>query len=206
MVSEPKKDESASAPAVQAPVIHIPAGQDQPVRIQVMNAEPVYQGRPVKQRDYSDRTLGALAGGLIGAIAGGFGTAAWLGRALFDFRTEVAGQTKGNILGPRGLGGAIAETGGFGGMAGGFASGEIHTANALALAKTGKYGSLPKFVYTIPGGESTLILGGAAVAGTLAAMAGYSMTKDKPKPGADAAGKDWAEKTATDKDKPRELS
>ena len=182
--------------------------KDSNVHIHVGTEQPEFKGSRI-EAEYSKRSLVSIITGAIGAVLGGFGTASYINDKMFDFKTEVLDKTKNNILGRSGIGAGLVEGGaalGGGGLAGALGSGEIHASNAQTLAKSGKYGALPKFIYKLPGGETTLVLAGAAAVGTVAAAVAYNVVgPDKKKPEEDK-NKDWADKVATDKDQPRILS
>ncbi len=179
------------------------------VHIHVGNSEPVMEATRVKP-DYSKRTIASMLAGGVSAIAGYVASKIYVNQKMFDFETEVLGQTKGNILGRAGLGASLTEVGGMGsgGLAAGLGSGEIHMANASRLAQSGKYGEFPKFIYKTlggPEGKTMVALAGAAAAGTVAAAIAYNAVGPDKKPAEDR-GKDWADKVALDKDQPRTLS
>ncbi len=181
----------------------VPEGSN--VRIHVENGA-VQNSSP--KAEISKRSVIGMITGAIGAIVGYVSTKLYINQKMFDFDTEVLDTTKKNILGRSGLGASVAESGLGGGFAAGISTGEIHAANASKLAQSGKYGDFPKFIYKTLGGSegrAAVALAGAAVVGTVAAVAAYSAVKPdkKPEPQSD---KDWADKVVVDKDQPRVIS
>lgn len=167
------------------------------VRVQIQTDEPPVKGVPVR-KELSNRSLGTIISAAIGSVIGYAGTKLYVNSQMFDFETEVLKKTRGNILGRSGLGAAVSENGfAAPGFAAGLSSGEIHLANAAELAQSGKYGSMPKFIYKNlggPGGKDLVALGGALVVGGAAAALAYSMlgSPDRSRKG------DWTERAASE--------
>lgn len=189
--TEPDKKDSA-------PILDLSSLPDNSkVQIHVGNDADVVQGRPVK--DYSKRSMSAMISGLVGAAAGYIGTKVYVNQKMFEFKTEVFGKTADRITGRGGIGAGLVESGaalGSGTLAAGLGSGEIFMANATELAKSGKYGEFPKFIYKTlggPQGEAMIALAGAAAVGTVAATIAYNMVKPEKK---EKTNGDWANKVA----------
>lgn len=181
-------------------------------RLQQSGNVHVHSGsKPVRQNDLSTRTIGTMIAGAAGAVAGYAATNVFIDRKMSDFWTEVDATTKSDLLGRGGIGGAIADANAFTGgggnsFAAGLANQEIQLSNARTLAKSGKYGKIPKFIFDYSregSAKNILATAGALAVGGVAAGVAYSALKsDKPK---EPEG-NWADKIENAPETKRDLS
>lgn len=182
---------------VKKPTQSITLPENSNVRIQVVNPGE----RPKK--DVSQRSVFALIGGTIGAVVGYAAAKLGLNSHLSEFENAVDIATRNQITGRGGLAAGFTEAGGFTGsnLGAGLSHGEVYRANYGELARSGKYGKLPKLMYDTfrTEGSSVIALGGAAVVGTIGAVMAYKSAPEKkdisPSALAPNADKDWTEKT-----------
>lgn len=177
------------------------------VHIYMGGQEKAPDARP--KADIPTRSLYTMISGAIGAVAGYVSSRLYINQKMFDFDTAVLAKTRKDILGRAGIGAAVSETGIAPGLAAGLGTGEIHMANAMELAQTGKFGTVPKFIYKTlggPQGKSAVALAGAAVVGTAAAAIAYATSGEEKPRAEEPKAKDWADKVASDKEQPRSLT
>lgn len=177
-------------------------------RLQQQGNVHVHSGsKPVRQNDLSPRHLGAMIAGGLGAALGYGATSVFIDRKMSDFWTAVDAATKDDILGRGGIGAGLAESNAFmggSGWAGGLSSHEIKLAHARTMAKSGEFGDIPKFIFDFSrdgGAKGMLAMGGALAVGGAAALAAYSMIKDKPE-----KMSSWSDKIENEPDPTRDRS
>lgn len=138
------------------------------------------------RRESNPRTLTGMVGGVIGAIVGYAGSFFAYNAKMSEFEADVAAKTKQAIT--RSTGAGMAE--GMGGLGLGMGSHQVEHGIYAELAKdTKKYGTFPKKMWDMfrTNGKSAATLTGAAVVGTVGAVAAYSMAKDNTP----AKAEDW---------------
>ena len=146
-------------------------------RVRIHVDQMPQQGGRNARRETSPRSLSAIIGGTVGAVLGYGASFFAYNNKMAEFEADVAAKTKQAIT--RSTGAGLSE--GMGGLGIGMGAHQVEHGIYAELAKdTKKYGNFPKRMWDTfrTNGKSAATLTGAAVVGTIGAVAAYSMTKD----------------------------